>query len=241
MKPSLPIFTRLSFIGILTICLTYNARAQNYFNGTTYTINLGCNALDYEGIEFINDKTYPLVLHWTKLLEDTVPGSSFDMCANTACYNTVPDTGSNYDYPVKPGKIGFFKMHYWTGDSSGTSTLKLYLYEDSLPNNGDTLTYILNISCFSVGIEKENNKDLLNIYPLPADNYINLNLNHQSNENLYLVNIFNALGQKVLSERIENVNLNRLDVSNLSNGVYLLEVKNINKKSLTTKKIIINH
>ena len=82
--------------GILFIGLTNNAKAQDYFNGTTYSITLGCNALDYEGIEFTNNKTYPLVLHWTKLLEDTVQGSSFDMCANTACYNTVPDTGSNY-------------------------------------------------------------------------------------------------------------------------------------------------
>ena len=48
MKTAILIITKLTSIGILFLCLTHPIKAQNYFNGTTFTINLGCNELDYD-------------------------------------------------------------------------------------------------------------------------------------------------------------------------------------------------
>lgn len=233
MRTTILIITKLNIIGIIFICLTHNVQAQNYFNGTTYTINLSCNRLDYGGIEFTNDKTYPLILNWTKLLEDTVPGSRFDICANTECYIGVPETGSNWTYPVLPGEIGFFKMHFWTGDSSGTSTVKIYLYEDSFPNDGDTLTYLLNISCFSVGIDESNQGiNNLSIYPNPSKDVVTISWKEATNAN---VTLRNSLGQILLSDKYKLTNQIDLNLD-VPIGIYFLQIEAYGE--VITRKIV---
>lgn len=233
MKTTTLIIARLSVLGILFICLTFNVKAQNYFNGTTYTINLGCNTLDYGGIEFTNDNPYPLILKWTKVLEDTVSGSRFDICANAGCYIGVPDTGSNRDFPVPPYEIGFYKMHYWTGDSSGTSTVKIYVYEESSPNDGDTLTYFLNISCSGVGIE-ESNKGInnLSIYPNPSKGVVSISLEEATNASLTLRNSF---GQILLTDKYNSTRHIDLNL-NVPVGIYFLQIEA--NGEIITRKIV---
>lgn len=233
--------TNSIFVGILLLCALQTTNAQNYFNGTTYTINLGCNRLDYGGIEFSNNTSKPMVLHWEKVLEDTVPGSSFDMCANSACYITVPDTGSNWNFPVMQQDTGFFKLHYWTGDSAGTSTLKLYVYDKASPSTGDTLTYILNIVCSGLGVEENKDTHPFHVYPIPADQHIILEIKDMNVDDLYTVNLIDALGRNVLSERIKNTYLNRLNVGNIKNGVYFLQILNRDNEVLQYQKVIVNH
>ncbi len=230
MKTTILIFTKLNIIGILVLCLTHPIKAQNYFNGTTFTINVGCNELQYDGIEFTNNKAYPLILNWTKLLDDTIPGSRFDMCANAECYIGVPDTGSNWVYPVLPTKIGFFKMHYWSGDSSGTSTMKIYVYEDAFPNDGDTLTYFLNISCPSEIEESNQSIDNLSIYPNPSKGNVSISLKEATNASLTLRN---SLGQILLSNKY--MLTNRIDLNlDVPKGIYFLQVE-ANGETITRK------
>lgn len=233
MKTTTLIMAKLSVLGILFICLNPNVKAQNYVNGTTYTINLGCNELDYGGIEFINENPYPLILKWTKVSVDTVPGSRFDICANAGCYIGIPDTGSNWDFPVPPYEVGFYKMHYWTGDSSGTSIAKIYLYEESSPDDGDTLTYILNISCSGVGIEESDQGiNKLSIYPNPTNGPVAVSLKEATDASITLRNNF---GQIILTEKYKStshIDLN-LDVPA---GVYFLQIET--NGEIITRKIV---
>jgi len=173
------------------------------------------------------------------LLEDTVPGSRFDMCANSDCKVGVPDTGSNWAYPVLPLNSGFFNMHYWTGDSTGTSTLKLYVYEASAPNDGDTLTYVMNISCFGVGITENDNMELIDVFPSPADNYFSINFQKNNSDEVYTANLIDALGRIVLSKEISGLSDNKLFVGEIKRGIYILEVRNKHKYSIHIKKMII--
>lgn len=74
----------------------------------------------------------------------------------------------------------------------------------------------------------ETNKVKLSVAPNPASDYLNLTFENISNENVNLT-IFNINGQKVLSESFNvNNNTHKLDISNLSAGVYSLEVKTEN-------------
>ena len=69
------------------------------------------------------------------------------------------------------------------------------------------------------------------IYPNPIKNTLNLELSN--NLQLNRLNIYNLLGQKMISENKKSVNL-----STLTKGIYLLEI--ITDKGKTTKKIIKN-
>lgn len=68
----------------------------------------------------------------------------------------------------------------------------------------------------------------VSIYPNPAKNSINI----QTNQNIEYAVLYNALGKEV-----RRFNTNAIDISNLSKGVYMLQIKLLDG-SLSAKKII---
>ncbi len=75
-----------------------------------------------------------------------------------------------------------------------------------------------------VGIfENSNPLDLFSIYPNPAFDFITLNIGQIINT-FEIMNIYNALGGLVFSESLRQ-NQQQINVGNLSNGVYTVEIK----------------
>ncbi len=72
-------------------------------------------------------------------------------------------------------------------------------------------------------------KDYVKIYPNPANNLININTNYKN----YKIEIFTQLGKKI----IENENIKILDISNLSDGVYIIKISSNDK--FTWDKLIV--
>ncbi len=72
----------------------------------------------------------------------------------------------------------------------------------------------------------------ISIYPNPTTNYISVN----KDENLKEIAIFNLVGRKLKTfEEIEKDE--HYDVSDLPNGMYLVQVIDNNKKIVTTQRI----
>jgi len=71
------------------------------------------------------------------------------------------------------------------------------------------------------------------LYPNPAKDVINIKSNAQ--DEVSTVQVFNLLGKEVIQSEIKN---NSLDVSSLSNGIYMLKINSVKGNSIT-KKIII--
>ncbi|TVZ56284.1 putative secreted protein (Por secretion system target) [Lutibacter sp. Hel_I_33_5] len=63
----------------------------------------------------------------------------------------------------------------------------------------------------------------VSVYPNPTDTTINISL--QNNSSIKKVEIFNLMGQKSLSKKIDNQSIINLDVSNFSKGIYLLKIQ----------------
>jgi hypothetical protein len=73
--------------------------------------------------------------------------------------------------------------------------------------------------------------DALSIYPNPTSlNYVVVNYNQE-----LLVEVFNILGKKVSAKTVTSSD-SRVDISNLSSGIYLLKISN--QESSITRKII---
>ncbi len=70
------------------------------------------------------------------------------------------------------------------------------------------------------------------VYPNPANSIVTIN----TQENIKEITMFNLLGEVVLTETVKNT----INVSNINNGIYLLQVKTING-AIGTKKIIVNN
>ena len=77
------------------------------------------------------------------------------------------------------------------------------------------------------------NKNKIKLYPNPVSN--NLTIENPSADNLQL-EVFNQLGQKVLKQN-QNASLTSLDVSNLSKGLYFLNINTENDETQTIKFI----
>ena len=76
------------------------------------------------------------------------------------------------------------------------------------------------------------------IFPNPANDYIQIKLNTPSQETTE-VTIINALGKVVKTEYINSVNSNKqISTSDLSRGVYFVKLKNVN--STLSEQVILH-
>ncbi len=87
-----------------------------------------------------------------------------------------------------------------------------------------------------VGIKENVKKDIMNIYPNPAQNKITISYPGNQLENT-TVEIVSSLGQIVYSSNI--ISNEQIDISNISNGLYFIHLKG-NNLNVSPKKLIIS-
>ncbi|MBA3901422.1 MAG: T9SS type A sorting domain-containing protein [Bacteroidetes bacterium] len=196
----------------------------------TFIHNTFYDALDYDGIIIKNESSADLNLEWEFISMDTISGCNFDMCASSECYIGIPAFGS---FPaIAAGDTGFLFMHFWAGNVIGTSTAKVYIYEPSNPDNGDTLTFVLNVTGPN-SIKKHDKEPPFYFYPNPATDFINIDtpLNQK-----YSVSVFNALGQRIIHKPAQTGN-SLISIEHLEQGYYFLAFEDENNNIYTQKLI----
>jgi hypothetical protein len=80
------------------------------------------------------------------------------------------------------------------------------------------------------------NGNAINTYPNPASSIITL-VNPGKTPQTYIATITNSLGKDVMKEEIDFSSANTISVADLSNGVYMLTLKN-DKTSYVSKIVI---
>lgn len=91
---------------------------------------------------------------------------------------------------------------------------------------GNSVMYVDNISFDNLITSVDDLKNVgsnFSLFPNPASNYITLNMEQTITPNAY-VNVYNVLGKLVSSERLIQRN-QKIDVSNLNNGIYFVETR----------------
>jgi len=151
-------------------------------------------------------------------------------------YTTEDNNGSTYTWDITGGSIT---------DGQGTSTVTVLWGE---PGTGSiSVTEESASGCtgtseeFSVTIdnctgiwEKKNDGELL-VYPNPAQNILNVELNTDMNENV-MVSIVNLVGQEILKKTGNTVSGKQtlhFDISGLQKGLYIIKVQSGNEVVLT--------
>ena len=110
---------------------------------------------------------------------------------------------------------------------------------DAFQINGNSILFIDNLSFDNLISSVGNNISTVpefNSFPNPASDYVKI-INNSSNFNNLTVNFYSILGGLVKSETI-NSNQNQFNITNLKNGIYLVEIKTT--EITFYKKIIIN-
>jgi len=168
---------------------------------------------------------------------------------NVPDVNTVSHTGQNYTFDI--GTIGYdwksFNMTTFQYDiedslvyfveTANQDIYKIIFTGFGGNSNGEyafTKEYITNVNINELAEQKT----ILNVYPNPAKDNINITYNGLDNQT-YLY-VYDLTGKQVLTQVWNNgvgLNQEQIDVSQLQQGVYFLSLVSGNKTS--TQKIII--
>jgi hypothetical protein len=105
---------------------------------------------------------------------------------------------------------------------------------DRTVTNTNSLNYTLTIGDATIGIDDLSSK--FSIYPNPGSDYVTVSTIDDTN---YKISISDVTGKQLISHDLTNQN-SKIDVRNLVNGIYFLQVK-IDNEIVKTEKIIISH
>lgn len=172
--------------------------------------------------------------------DDIFPASNVEILLyddnNEPMICTHSDESGNFE--ISDLEMGTYKVH---AEVTGKYTypLTITLTESSHDIEGIILTisdYAVNGSVSAVE-ENTSSDSIGRIYPNPAINHIHFELDLPETEQLHFL-IYNESGQRVksLSQIIySGANLQTIDVSDLSNGIYFIGVSNKSKPQVTRK------
>lgn len=183
------------------------------------------NQLTIFGIYQRNISGGVIQLAWTKIYEDIPTGWDYSLCDKGTCYPGFPISGTMVTL-ITPTDSGLLDVNVDPFSLTGTLTVRFYVYETSAPLAGDTLTWILTSQ--TTGKEEITSTDF-KLYPNPCTEYIQIDLQTELSDALY---IYDLNGHIILQKPMIQNN-ERIDVSNMTPGTYILELrgKNIIRKS----------
>lgn len=156
-----------------------------------------------------------------------------DNATNETAYKVERSDNNNTSYVIV-GNLGANATQYSTTTLVAGNT---YYFRVKCQNNLGFSDVSNEIEVpFFVGVEQELNLDVLNIYPNPASDLLNIFIEDKYTGKTE-ISLINELGQVVFTnsfDKTESVHEASIDFNNLSKGVYFLKI-NSDQKSITKK------
>jgi len=200
---------------------------QGFLPGETYTITL--NAMDQNALRF----GFELTAEDSESKIGTFALLDEIRTQLRATNNSVTHTDEGID-PIGHEITWEFE---WTAPDQSPTQVTFYAAVNAANGNGQNTgdkIYLTSKSYtqFFVGIADNFLKEQVNVYPNPATSYVNVSM--PANSELRVINL---TGQ-VISYVQNTSNTERIDLSNLSNGVYFIQVSN--NSDMATLKLLKN-
>jgi len=152
----------------------------------------------------------------------------------------LPDNSSlTVDFTDASTSAGNWTWYFGDGDSDNNQN-PLHTYPANasydiklVVDNGDMscADSITKTMVFSVGIIEEEIEKQISLFPNPAQNEINVDIS-SLNSSKVTVEIYNIIGEKIIEDRLINATQNKIDISNLIEGKYILRLQ-IDKETIT--------
>lgn len=240
-------------LGILSVFAVTAASAQNIIikdgggntvNGQTITIG-GSSAdtkIAIEDIDVYNMSGTSMSVKCKRyeLSVQTGTGNSFcwAVCFNEFPSGTYPVWYMNQAQPI--ASMDFFNS--FTGDHyphgiAGTNSYRYVFYDANNTNDSSYVDLVFDVALSTP--ETKENELSVSVFPNPATSVLNFNYT-VVNENNNEVILYNTLGKEVKSIKLTGNEGNvKIDVTDLTPGIYFCALLN-NNKAIITRKILVN-
>ncbi len=233
MKKILLILFLAGICGAITAQKGYTINPSRTLTGTAYPdIN---NNFD---IYLMNIANKPVTVKWKLLSDKMIKGWDYSCCAYGTCYTGFPDTLGTMKTIESNLEDGFLAVNVDPHYIEGTGIAKFILYDINAPTEIDTIVFIINAET-SNGINKYAANNALKIYPNPASESITVKVEASGLSNAS-IQINDLLGNTVYNTSTGASDLNVIDVSFLSKGIYFVRYNYGNGTSAIKKLQLIN-
>lgn len=168
---------------------------------------------------------------WTNTCEETTnmtiyagdPVADFNLPDNsslTVDFTDASTSAGDWSWSFGDGNSDNVQNPNHTYAGNGSYDIKLVV------DNGDgaCADSVTKTMVFSVGMEENSLNGLVSVYPNPTNNELNFDLNVFNGKNV-TIEVYNILGERLISESIQGGAIKSMSVSNLSNGKYLLKLQ----------------
>lgn len=107
----------------------------------------------------------------------------------------------------------------------------------SNPCGMDTMTVVLDL--FATNVHEMIDECDITIYPNPNQGLFNIELNCANPNSDYNIEIYNLIGQKIFNSLNYQNSIQKIDLTQMTNGIYFIHLTNQNGERLKMEKIII--
>lgn len=213
----------------------------NYNNGDTLTlISTDVNASFVSYMWIKNNSSSDIEVRVKKIILDTVPGTENYFCW-TSCYLPFVYVGDTLVVRAGETNQDKFSGEYDSFGHAGKTRIMYVFYDDTNPS--DSVAFVAEYYAGSgVGFSTvEKMKATATVYPNPARNSMTIDYEVPSSVNSVKFEIRNILGSVVKTIDLQSVaGKQKIDVTNLQDGIYFYSIIADNK-SVFTKKLIIKN
>ena len=143
----------------------------------------------------------------------------------------VGSTLSGQEYCVNP-KMGLDDVFLVRFDTDS-------ILKDSIVHNTEYNCFADSLFLWQASIKNYTNNSNIKLYPNPASATINLSIISANNEQ-YAARVFSVLGEEVMALKVNTNTSTSIDVSNLSNGTYIIKMFDGNQQNISILKFIIS-
>jgi PKD repeat protein len=200
-------------------CTIFSSIWKQGASGLSYTAGISSTLAQY--YQSISDNTlFNSTNDWNLNINNPTANFSESISGNTATFTNLSTSiantlNLNYSWNFGDGNTSSIANPSHTYTTSGTYTITLIASNCTFSN---TITKTIQIGALSIN---ENAVGNFKFYPNPTTNQITLKVDNQLLGSVYT--IYDTVGKSVLNGKI-NSELNVIDLGNLSNGVYIIEV-----------------
>ena len=205
-----------------------------------------CGTSSFSNVSGINVLPTVNVLITAPTSRTFIPGTNINIMAAVSTFGTRTITKVEFfANSVKLGEDATAPYSYlWTNVPAGSYALQAVATDNAEGVWSSPSVYIVGTSggSFSSNSGSESKNELsFDVSPNPASTSVLMKA-HIENEGNYTLSIVNSIGQAVLTQKmtyVKGVQSERLDVSNLPKGVYIIQLVHTDGKDFVIQKLVI--